>query len=128
MGEPEPKGRNHYRGKARIGRRVELRYSAEDNGKTVDENVFTKNIGVGGAFLLTADPLPTGTKMTLSLLVPSRAEPLVVDGEVRWIVDGANNEPAAQHGMGVKFSGIAVDDLLLLNEYFSSLPEAIDMD
>ena len=128
MGEPEPKGRDHYRGTARVGRRVELSYrSAADDG-TNEQKVFTKNIGVGGAFLLTADPLPPGTKLKVTLSVPSRPAPLVIDSEVRWIVDGKHDEPESQHGMGVKFSGIPVNDLLLLNEYFSSLPESIDID
>lgn len=127
MGEAEPKGRDHYRGKARVGRRIELSYALVDDADK-PQRVFTKNIGVGGAFLLTTDPQPPGTKLTITLEAPSRPGPLTLAGEVRWIVDGKHDEPESQHGMGVKFSGIPIGDLMLLNEYFSSLPESIDID
>lgn len=133
MGEAERKGRDHYRGKARVGRRVEVGFrAAEATSSNPDpatgQKLFTKNIGVGGAFLLTTDPLPTGTKLSVTLTVPSRPLPLSIAAEVRWIIDGKHDEPESEHGMGVKFSAIAVDDLLLLNEFFSSIPDSIDID
>lgn len=129
MGEAERKGRDHYRGKARVGRRVEVAFrAAEATNPNVDQKLFTKNIGVGGAFLLTTDPLPTGTKLSVTLTVPTRPLPLTIAAEVRWIIDGKHDEPESEHGMGVKFSAIAVDDLLLLNEFFSSIPDSIDID
>lgn len=129
MGEAERKGRDHYRGKARVGRRVEVAFrAAEATNPNVDQKLFTKNIGVGGAFLLTTDPLPTGTKLSVTLTVPTRPLPLTIAAEVRWIIDGKHDEPESEHGMGVKFSAIPVDDLLLLNEFFSSIPDSIDID
>lgn len=131
MGEAERKGRDHYRGKARVGRRVEVTFAPADAADetttaTAGSKLFTKNIGVGGAFLLTTEPLPAGTKLTVTLALPNRATPLPIAAEVRWIIDGKDDEPEAEHGMGVRFAGITGDDLLLLNEYFASIPDSID--
>lgn len=128
MGGAEARKRGHYRGKARIGKMVELTYRVTDGGDGSEHKVTTKNIGVGGAFLLTPRPLPPGTKLKVTLAVPDRTGDLTVDAEVRWIIDTRNGSPENQHGMGVKFSGIGVEDTMLLNEFFASLPEAVELD
>ncbi len=76
----------------------------------------TRNIGVGGAFIVTATPPAPGTHLLLTLHVPTPAKHIEVKAEVRWTssVDGAT-------GMGVKFYGLDVEELLQLNEYFASL-------
>jgi uncharacterized protein (TIGR02266 family) len=89
---------------------------------------FTKNIGVGGAFILASKPLPPGTHLSLSLRLPSASEPLQVDGEVRWVLDGKSGAPESEWGMGIKFSALDVDQLLTLNDYFASLAETVDLD
>ena len=107
--------RNHFRGKPRPGRRVEVEYRVGD-GTPI--KAYTRNIGVGGAFIVTDTPLPTGTTMILSLHVPHSVTPLEVKAEVRW--NARAGEPSGP-GMGVKFYGLEVDELLRLNEYFASL-------
>ena len=50
MAESKRERRGHFRGKARPGRRVEVRYRVVDGGQFSDEQrAYTKNIGVGGA-------------------------------------------------------------------------------
>ncbi len=128
MAESKRERRGHFRGKPRPGRRVEVRYRVVENDQAGQEHLaFTKNIGVGGAFILTPDPPHPGANLQISLQVPS-AKPIEVEAEVRWIIDGKHDEPQPEHGMGVKFNGLDVDQLLALNEYFASLTSTVDID
>jgi uncharacterized protein (TIGR02266 family) len=106
--------RSHYRGKPRPGRRVEVKYTSPSGTHAA----FTRNIGVGGAFIETPTPERTGTALTLHLLVPTTHEPIQVEAEVRWVSPGRDEQAA---GMGVKFHPLEVEELLSLNEYFASL-------
>jgi uncharacterized protein (TIGR02266 family) len=107
--------RAHYRGKPRPGRRVEVTVTVAGGGSF---RAYTRNIGVGGAFIVTTTPERAGTALTLSLTVPSLPQTLVVKAEVRWNTPGDAYDPP---GMGVKFFGLEVEELLALNEYFASL-------
>jgi uncharacterized protein (TIGR02266 family) len=113
--------RGHFRGKPRPGRRVEVTYQPEGDGASPPVRAVTKNIGVGGAFVSTPDPLPPGTPLRLTLVVPQATQPIEVRAEVRWIIDGKHDEPERDYGMGVKFSALDVEQLMLLNDYFASL-------
>jgi len=132
MAESKRERRGYFRGKPRPGRRVEVRYRVKDSptigDPTAEHLAFTKNIGVGGAFILTPDPPAPGAELTITLVVPQARHPVEVVGEVRWIVDGKHDEPEREHGMGVKFHGLDVDQLLALNEYFASLTATVDHD
>jgi len=119
--------RNHFRGKPRPGRRVAVSYrvverTGEESGR---HKAFTRNIGVGGAFIVTEDPPPPGSTLLLEVHVPTSGKRIELRGEVRWIADG---EMDAVHGMGVKFHGLDVPHLLELNEYFTSLTSTMDHD
>jgi uncharacterized protein (TIGR02266 family) len=129
VAESKRERRGHFRGKARPGRRVEVRWRVIEHGQLSDEQrAYTKNIGVGGAFIITPDPPPPGASLQIALTVPASARPIEVHGEVRWIVDGKHDEPEEEHGMGVKFAGLDVDQLMALNEYFASLTSTMDHD
>lgn len=129
MADSNRERRGHFRGKPRPGRRVEVRYRLlEAGGPGAEEQAFTKNIGIGGAFILTAQPAPPGAHLEIAVHVPEAPRPIEVKGEVRWIVDGRHDEPAREHGMGIKFHALEVDQLLALNEYFASLTETVDLD
>jgi uncharacterized protein (TIGR02266 family) len=118
MSESDKKERRtHFRGKARPGRRVELEFCAADGPRGGPmTSAFTRNIGVGGAFIVTDRPAPVGARLTISLQVPTATVPIAVTAEVRWI--GGDGD---ESGMGVKFSNLDVDQLLQLSEYFASL-------
>jgi uncharacterized protein (TIGR02266 family) len=113
MAATDRERRSHFRGKPRPGRRVEVEYATE--GKPA-RKAFTRNIGVGGAFIVTESPPPPGTAVALTLLVPHGSGRIGVSSEVRWVV--AEGE---QTGMGVRFTALEVDELLELNEYFATL-------
>jgi uncharacterized protein (TIGR02266 family) len=123
MGESKKVERRlHFRGKARAGRRVELTYerlgAAADTPSTPSSTV-TANIGVGGAFILTDDPAPVGSRLTIELRIPTTQETLHLRAEVRWARQPKPGRAGA--GMGVKFLGLDVESLLALSEYFASL-------
>jgi len=73
----------------------------------------TRDIGVGGAFIVSADVQPVGTPMTLELSLPTSDQVFTLPAIVKWAKDA--------EGMGVQFVGVDVDILLELNDYFSSL-------
>jgi uncharacterized protein (TIGR02266 family) len=128
MADSKRERRDHFRGKPRNGRRVQVCYRVLDHGQLSDElRAVTKNIGIGGAFILTTDPAPPGSSLTLQVEVPSQKS-IEVKGDVRWIVDGKHDEPTDEHGMGVKFNSLDVEQLLALNEYFASLTTTLDID
>ncbi len=109
--------RTHFRGKPRPGRRVPLCYRADSNSKSVES--VTRNIGTGGAFILSDDPLPVGTELSLAVRVPTSDEPISLTAEVRW--QALPNQDGDDPGMGVEFVDVEVSALLELNKYFSSL-------
>ena len=73
----------------------------------------TRNIGVGGAFILSSEVQAVGTPMTVEFQLPTNDQVFTLPAIVKW----AN----ADEGMGVQFVGVDVDILLELNDYFSSL-------
>lgn len=111
--------RTHYRGKARPGRRVDLRYRKDTADSTSGVSAVTRNIGVGGAFIITDAPHPSGTMLAIEIAVPTADTTIEVSAEVRWVVS-AEQEPDGA-GMGVKFLDVDVEALLKLSEYFASL-------
>ena len=121
----------HFRKTARPGRRLSVRFALADDDDLAPEALeateaaFTVNIGVGGAFVVTEDPLPPGSRLVLHFTVPPVNRRVAIHGEVRWIADGEEDE---LHGMGVKFHGLAGDELRALNEYFASLSSTLDHD
>lgn len=65
----------------------------------------TRDIGVGGAFLL-AVAVPVGTGLEVAVPVPGRAAPLILGATVRWV---------SPEGVGVQFLDVDIDVLLELN-------------
>jgi type IV pilus assembly protein PilZ len=65
---------------------------------------YTKDISKGGTFIKTERPLDLGTRCQFTFVLPALSEPLVLVGEVAWIlpvqVARARNEDP---GMGVRF-------------------------
>jgi uncharacterized protein (TIGR02266 family) len=110
--------RTHFRGKSRPGRRVELSYAIANDADAKPIRAFTRNIGVGGAFIVTDSPAPVGARLRVVIQVPTSDEAIEVVAEVRWASAAGGDD---ETGMGVKFSELEVDQLLQLSEYFASL-------
>jgi uncharacterized protein (TIGR02266 family) len=110
--------RRHFRGKSRAGKRVELRFRRAD-GTTEFVDAVTRNIGLGGAYILTDRPEPVGTKLEVEIRIPGDEPGIPVAAEVRWNTAPEDDEDSA--GMGVRFADIDVDATLRLSEYFATL-------
>lgn len=60
-------------------------------GKSVDEkeiSLITSNICAGGAFLLTKDPIPTGTKVRMDFVLSIQKLKELLDSECRIQIEG----------------------------------------
>jgi type IV pilus assembly protein PilZ len=70
---------------------------------------YTKNISKGGTFIQTPKPLEIGTLFLFRLQVPHMADPMVLLGEVRWVLHEGESrrEPDGTldttPGMGIRF-------------------------
>ena len=103
--------RQYFRGKARPGRVLPLRYRTTLHPRWITAQ--TRNIGVGGAFIACADVQPVGTPMTVELSLPTSDQVFTLPAIVKWSRD--------KDGMGIQFVGVDVDILLELNDFFSTL-------
>jgi type IV pilus assembly protein PilZ len=115
MTEARHERRQHFRGKPRPGRRLAIRYRINGGAWVRAE---TRNIGVGGAFVASTEPAPSGATVEIELEVPTCDKPLILRGQVRWAQGDGHGEDA---GMGVQFQDLEIDVLLELNDYFASL-------
>lgn len=113
--ESTPERRRHFRGKARAGRRIRVRYRARGSESWLPAE--TRNIGIGGAFILGAE-LAVKSEIDMEIDVAGREAPLRLGGEVRWCADGNGSDPV---GIGVQFLDVDIDVLLELNSYLATL-------
>ena len=103
--------RQYFRGKARPGRVMPVRYKTALHPSWITAE--TRNIGVGGAFLATSIVQEVGAALTVELTLPTSDQVFSLPAIVRWAAEG--------EGMGVQFVGVDVNVLLELNDYFGSL-------
>ncbi len=106
--------RHHFRGKARPGRVLPIRYRVASDAVWVDAE--TRNIGVGGAFIAAETSQPIGTTVDVELVLPTNEQKFTLPAVVRWVATSGDDI-----GMGVQFVNVDVDILLELNDYFSTL-------
>jgi PilZ domain len=123
--------RTHFRGRARDGRLVGLRFrplgnGGDGNGDGAAEWVSTqvRDLGVGGAFVATYRSLPVGTALEVEVDLPGSSGPLALRAEVRWLAEPGRLPPGCDAGMGVAFGPLDVDALLALSEYLAGLGRA----
>jgi len=115
MGNPDQQRLRLFRGKSRTGRRVSVRYRARGDQAWIA--AWTRNIGVGGAFIEDAD-LAVGTVLELELQLEGRAAPLPMVGEVRWCGPGRDGSAG---GIGLRFIDAEVEALLELDRHLDDL-------
>lgn len=64
---------------------------------------YTHNISRGGTFIRTDRPLPVGTVLSFTISAPKLEEPLVLRGDVKWVVIREETTPNRPAGMGIAF-------------------------
>jgi len=79
----------------------------------------TRNIGLGGIFVVAYETALVGQRVSLDLTLPRWDEPVVLEGEVRWIRVSDDGDPFdGLPGIGVKFvklslyAAAAIDNLV----------------
>lgn len=72
----------------------------------------TKNISIGGLFLVAEEPFAPGDIVRLRLALPQIHETIESRAIVRWLDDG---------GAGLQFDGLRARDVWALGKYFESL-------
>jgi Tfp pilus assembly protein PilZ len=102
--------RRHFRGKARPGRVLSIKFRASAHSAWVSAE--TRNIGVGGAFVVTQLVQPVGETLSVAIALPTNETTFTIPAVVRW---------TDADGMGIQFVGVDVDVLLELNDYFATL-------
>jgi hypothetical protein len=111
MAEPRHERRQYFRGRARPGRVMPVRYRTTLHPGWISAQ--TRNIGLGGAFIACAEVQPVGTPMTVELSLPTSEQVFTLPAIVKWSRE--------REGMGIQFVGVDGHLLLELNDYFSSL-------
>ena len=105
----------HRRADRRYDRRIEIEVTA--NG--VAFATHTRNLSLGGMYIIADRALPFGTKVKLRFTVPTQTEVIEVEGEIRWV----ESEDGDTHGMGVQFGGLRARDVWALNKFFEKPAE-----
>lgn len=83
-------------------------------------NAYTYNIGKGGLFIKTANPLPEGESFILKLKLPGVEEQLKINCVVAW-VNKDDSHPEKPAGMGLKFVDMNVNERHLIDKYIGSI-------
>jgi uncharacterized protein (TIGR02266 family) len=94
----------------RVKLRIEVSYQKMDSYL----HRFTENISEGGCFVETNEVLPPRTEVPLEFSFPNYARPLVVIGEVVWVVEGTHS------GMGIQYKKIPPDAKKVFKEIVQS--------
>ncbi len=79
------------------------------------------NLSALGVFVASREPLPLGTRVTLSFRPPGFGDPLVVDGEVQWVNPARLLAPTINPGMGIRFVGLTADERARLVELVATI-------
>ncbi len=104
------------------GRRVHERYDCDlpvriviSDGQELEGQEVqtqTQNVSLGGMYLLAAEQVSYGTKVTVHFRLPALKQDTVCDGVVRW------NKP---DGFGVQFGSLRAIDVWGFHQLFKTL-------
>ena len=95
-----------HRQQQRYERRIPIEYSVGESW----ESSVTKNMSIGGVYILAEEPMPIlGTKLKVRFKVPTQKETIECGAHVRWSDGG---------GFGVQFDGLRARDVWALGKFF----------
>ena len=83
-------------------------------------SAYTSNLGKGGLFIKTPNPLPEGESFILKLKLPGLVEALKINCEVIW-VNKDESRTDMPVGMGLRFVNMDKNERLLLDKYIGSV-------
>lgn len=117
----------HFRRQPRAGHRTTVRYrplDAQDGEPRAASQAATLNIGTGGAFILSDDPAPPGTRLLVEVDLPD-GRAVTLPAEVRWVAGGEGEDA---RGMGVRFGDVDAEIQVALDEHFGHTTATLDHD
>ena len=100
----------------RSDRRYERRVAIDVIHDGAAFSSHTRNISLGGVFIETETSLPFGARVSLKFRIPTQAEVVEVEGQVRWL----ELEDGHVRGIGIRFDGLRARDVWALNKFFES--------
>ncbi len=106
----------------RVYTRIAVSWAAEIELREGEARRQTRlrDIGMGGAFLLFADPPEPGSELRLKLQIPG-AEPLELKAAVAWNNAGVPPSQVLHRGMGVRFCGNSPETIERLHRVIREL-------
>lgn len=87
---------------------------------------FCRDLGSGGVFIQTADPLPHGSSVELTFTIPDSKETLEASGQVIWVQDQASSHADSIPGMGVQFSDFDTKQRKILEDFVDRYHSGMD--
>ena len=103
------------------GRRVHERYDRRLKVTVIHEDgelaLISKNVSLGGMYLMSEEQLPYGTTVRLRLYLPALKEDALIEAVVRW------QKP---DGIGVQFGSLRAREVWALNQLFKDSPLSPD--
>ena len=82
--------------------RIAISWKASIEAASQADDVQLKDISLGGAFVVCADPLPLSEKFKISIQIPGQ-EPLGLTAEVVWSNKNMPANKVVNRGMGIRF-------------------------
>jgi uncharacterized protein (TIGR02266 family) len=86
---------------------------------------LTENQSMGGAFVLTTDPMDLGDEFLLKLLLPDGREPLEGEGKVVWTNKYGKESDHLRRGMGIKFLNLQEEHRIRIEEFIKNFKAKI---
>ena len=103
------------------GRRVHERYDRQLDVTVVHAGgevaTVSRNISLGGMYLVTETQLPYGTDVQVRFVLPALKEHVTLQAVVRWVKDD---------GMGVQFGSLRAREVWGLNQLFKDSKRSDD--
>lgn len=78
---------------------------------------FCRDLGTGGVFIETKQPLSSGSEIELTFTIPDSKETLRTKGKVIWSQAPIANRADVSVGMGVQFTQFSEDQRKLLDDF-----------
>jgi uncharacterized protein (TIGR02266 family) len=108
----------HFRGSSRPQAAVEVRIHRLWATSPEPLPAYTRDIGIGGAFVVTDECLERGERVRLVLAAPTAWQPLAIEAEVAWWREGGDQGPA---GVGMRFVAPDDDQAVALRDLVAAL-------
>jgi uncharacterized protein (TIGR02266 family) len=106
----------------RENERVEIKVHVE-----FDEEHWglTENLSMGGAFVLTTDPMDLGDEFLLKLHIPDGREPFEGECKVVWTNKYGKESNDLRRGMGIKFLNLKEENRIRIEEFIKAFKAKI---